>query len=114
MPSTLPPDSEGEGDSDLDFEHPQHSPSPTAVTPIAAEPNLSGVRVMSPPNHPMRSASLATVRVTRRARLASKLREIFEIKEISQVLAGEVLRHSFMRKVYTRTRDPVLAVAFRL
>ena len=35
-----------------------------------------------------RTTSLATVKVQRRARLAEKLREVFDVKEVQEVIAG--------------------------
>ena len=36
----------------------------------------------------LRKPSMATVRLKRRARLAEKLREVFELKDIEEVVAG--------------------------
>jgi sterol 3beta-glucosyltransferase len=83
IPTTLPPETEEEDDSDPDFEHTERSRSPRAVTPITTE------SVATPQSAACgRSLSLATVRVTRRTRLAFKLKEIFEIEDITEVLAG--------------------------
>jgi hypothetical protein len=38
--------------------------------------------------HLTRSTSLATVKVQRRAKLAEKLREVFDVKEIEEVIGG--------------------------
>lgn len=35
-----------------------------------------------------RSTSLATVKLQRRARLAEKLKEVFDVKEVTEVIAG--------------------------
>ena len=40
-------------------------------------------------NHPVRSGSMATVKLQRRARLAEKLRDIFELTGIEEVIAGQ-------------------------
>lgn len=37
---------------------------------------------------PLRAGSMATVRVQRRAKLASKLREVFDLDDIHEVVAG--------------------------
>lgn len=38
--------------------------------------------------HLTRSTSLATVKVQRRAKLAEKLKEVFDVKEIEEVIGG--------------------------
>lgn len=38
--------------------------------------------------HPQRSGSMATVRLKRRNKLAEKLKEIFELEDIQEVIAG--------------------------
>ncbi len=48
--------------------------------------DLHGISAKS---HTSRSGSMATVKLQRRARLAEKLREIFEISGIEEVIAGK-------------------------
>jgi len=43
---------------------------------------------ISPQGAPIRTGSMATVRLQRRTRLATKLREVFEVEEIDEVVAG--------------------------
>jgi sterol 3beta-glucosyltransferase len=40
------------------------------------------------PTHPPRSGSMATVKLKRRTKLAEKLKEIFELDEIQEVITG--------------------------
>lgn len=70
-------------------------------TPDAKHDNRHSLRVSLPPlpeldsletaaskTHPARSGSMATVKLQRRARLAEKLRQIFEVDGIQEVVAG--------------------------
>lgn len=41
-------------------------------------------------SHPARSGSMGTVKLQRRARLAEKLREVFDLQGIDEVIAGKV------------------------
>lgn len=54
-------------------------------------PNLSlsqSREARSHPSHPPRSGSMATVKLKRRTKLAEKLKEIFELEDIQEVVAG--------------------------
>lgn len=56
---------------------------PLVLPPLPELDDLSVPRL-----HPQRQGSMATVKLQRRARLAEKLREIFEVKGIEEVIAG--------------------------
>jgi sterol 3beta-glucosyltransferase len=82
-------------DEPEDFEHatphpiqeptslPQRSTAPSRVMQDAA-----GSIFTSRPT-PARSGTMATVRIQRRARLADKLKEVFELEGIEEVWAGK-------------------------
>lgn len=56
---------------------------------LATLPELSTLE--SPTrSHPSRSGSMGTVKIQRRARLAEKLREVFDVQGIEEVIAGNV------------------------
>ena len=44
-------------------------------------------------SHPTRSGSMGTVKIQRRARLAEKLREVFDVPGIEEVVAGNAKRN---------------------
>ena len=67
-----------------------HTPTTARSFVIALSlPELDSRDVPMKP-HSTRSGSMATVKLQRRARLAEKLREIFEISGIEEVIAGEL------------------------
>lgn len=51
-------------------------------------PELDFLEAATSKTHPARSGSMATVKIQRRARLAEKLRQIFEVDGIQEVVAG--------------------------
>jgi sterol 3beta-glucosyltransferase len=87
---------EEEADSDIDFEEESEeatqrvSSSDTVLTRnVNFDPKASPDATRPAERRAMsRSKSLATVKATRRARLAEKLREIFDLQEIDEVIAG--------------------------
>ena len=60
-----------------------------------------------------RAGSMTTVKATRRTRLAEKLKEIFDLEAITEVLAGLYFR-LLLGQVSTEIRNAVLALAFCL
>lgn len=68
-----------------DVPKPEHA---TSELPMAFRPGVHMRRRAS--SH---AGSITTVKVDRRARLAEKLKEIFELNAIDEVLAGECLGH---------------------
>lgn len=91
MPTTLPPEEDDEAgeDDDSDFEQTFIPPTPNTITANRLEKFSRDAKEPGHPSKYARSGSLATVRIMRRARLASKLKEIFEIKDIEEVVAGK-------------------------
>ncbi|CAL1696325.1 unnamed protein product [Somion occarium] len=83
-------DEEAEGDFEPDREG---SPDRSAlnrhrgVTPLPSLPELDAPEPSLARSHPARSGSMATVKVERRARLAEKLRDIFDLKDLQQVIS---------------------------
>lgn len=64
-------------------------------------------------SHMTRSASLATVRMQRRTMLAEKLKDVFGLSDISEVVAGITsfpIGHAYFSDIFIRT--PVLASSF--
>ena len=55
-------------------------------TPMRIESKIPSTRTQR--GLPLRAGSMATVRVQRRAKLASKLREVFDLDDIHEVVAG--------------------------
>jgi hypothetical protein len=106
-PSAHFPISDGEADSEEtlgseseleaeDFEDANETtPRPSYIRPVklqqlaasslAKDTSIGPVRVP-----PMRSGSMATVRIQRRAQLAEKLKDVFELKGIEEVWAGKL------------------------
>ncbi len=76
-------------EQDNDFEE-------TPRLPVEAPPQLSqqmmarnlSSQVLPPPSLRERQNSMATVRLHRRARLAEKLREVYDLEDIGEVWAG--------------------------
>lgn len=60
--------------------------------PSLPELDISQASVLRPP--PTRSGSMATVKLQRRARLAEKLRDIFDLKGIEEVVAGKSMNNT--------------------
>lgn len=56
-----------------------------ALSPL---PELDSLELTAK-SHPSRSGSMATVKLQRRARLAEKLREVFDVPGIQEVVAGQ-------------------------
>ena len=57
--------------------------------PVPPDLSLSQSQEARPhPSHPPRSGSMATVKLKRRTKLAEKLKEIFELEDIQEVVAG--------------------------
>jgi sterol 3beta-glucosyltransferase len=106
-------DEEDDDDGDHDFEQSQIPSTPSNAIPASSP---KGSRINSQPNRYTRSNNLTTVRVTRRTRLASKLKEIFEIKDIEEVVAGKTPR--LIRVLGTESlptlRNSMLAIALCL
>ncbi|KIJ45703.1 hypothetical protein M422DRAFT_251011 [Sphaerobolus stellatus SS14] len=70
-----------------DFE--ASSPRMTAEEDLAERPGTSPPVMRRDGKPAVRSGSMATVKLQRRARLASKLREVFEVEDIGEVVAGQ-------------------------
>ena len=90
-PTNLSPNPEesDDGDGDPDFEQTSIQPSPKSAVPATGSDRSKNFKTFIQPSKYVRSGSLATIRVMRRSKLASKLREIFEIKDIEEVTAGK-------------------------
>ena len=82
-----------------------HSPQMT-LSPL---PELDSLDLTTK-SHPSRSGSMATVKLQRRARLAEKLREVFDVPGIQEVIAGKVSATVRLMLPLTghRRRDAVL------
>lgn len=81
-------------DIEEDFEPSSHSRKHeghrmSLTLPPLPELDQPAGSVHVPKQPPTRSGSMATVKVQRRARLAEKLRDIFELPGISEVIAGK-------------------------
>ncbi|TFL03583.1 hypothetical protein BDV98DRAFT_649078 [Pterulicium gracile] len=80
-----------ESESDMNEDFDQHTPRISHASPpmhAKAPPALARTgTVMNPRNSMTRTGSMATVRLQRRARLAEKLRDIFELDGIEEVWA---------------------------
>ena len=61
-----------------------------------------------------RSGSMATVRQNRRAQLADKLRDVFDLDDINEVVAGKSLSMSGSAQAHFVCRDALLATAISL
>lgn len=76
-------------------------------------PELDSLEAAAMKQHPARSGSMATVKLQRRARLAEKLKEIFEVQGINEVVAGEpeeaVTTKWYMLNAFVR-RNAMLAL----
>jgi sterol 3beta-glucosyltransferase len=68
--------------------HPNTLAGAAGTTTPPAEPSSATMPNAGTRGLMRRSTSLATVKVQRRARLAEKLKEVFEVKEITEVTAG--------------------------
>ena len=78
--------------------------------PPLPELNTQGLPPTKTKGPPSRSGSMATVKLQRRARLAEKLRDIFELTGIEEVIAGESCCCSVVRgSADYRDRDALLA-----
>lgn len=76
---------------DNDFEETPRIPVevPSHLQPQLTASDASGQVVpVPPPGLRERTASMATVRLHRRARLAEKLKEVYDLDDISEVWAG--------------------------
>lgn len=80
-------------DEELDAEDFERTPRPTDIVPEYAQdltasplstPGAAGIPI---PRIVARTGSMATVRLQRRARLAEKLKDVFELKDIDEVWA---------------------------
>lgn len=94
-------DSEEDEDEDEDFEatpiesHSRHTypemlmtGEPETYKPMEQIDTLTHSRISHKRQLMTRSSSLATIRIKRRTRLAKKLKEVFGLSEISEVIAG--------------------------
>ena len=110
--SPTPSSDEDDGDvsSDEDFEttpvDPQQPPfplleekeeGPSKNTPPTSPTESMVARLALTRRLMSRSASLATVKIKRRAKLASKLKDVFSLPEINEVVAGK--SHSLVRRL---------------
>ena len=95
-----------------DFDPPTISPS----LPTPLEPNLPTPVSLRLTRRFSTTGSIATIRVKRRAQLADKLRDIFELKGIQQVVAGQHCPSPSVPRCTDRLllRNPVLAAAISL
>ena len=84
------PDVNLTSDDDDDFEattpRPANSQEPTVATQIPPPTVQLGSAIRR--RAPSRAGSMTTVKITRRTRLAEKLKEIFTLEAINEVLAG--------------------------
>lgn len=83
--------------AEADFE-PEHQGAAAELVPISPVHTITSIRSagrrdgeVDPRENQLRKPSMATVRLRRRARLAEKLREVFELKDIDEVVAGELV-----------------------
>jgi hypothetical protein len=80
-------DEEGEEEEEEGGDFDQHMLlGPYAEGNVSAAPPRLGAALGS--GSMRRTTSLATVKVQRRARLAEKLKEVFDVKEVQEVIAG--------------------------
>lgn len=102
-------------DFELDLTpRPPHAPEPAHLaTPLiqAGTPQSAADRLMI--MNRSRTGSMATVRVQRRAKLADKLKDVFELAGIEEVRAGEGI-HSLHLKYLTLYRNALLVASFCL
>ena len=91
------PSEDDENTEDADFDEsasaPQEGLSGSHNDNQASVASSNGINVRDPPITPsrmgfLRAASIATVRLKRRSKLAGKLREVFDIADIKAVVAG--------------------------
>ena len=75
-------------DVEQDFEEPKPCPPFTQQSQLPPPVNLASRAANSYIYSNVQTDSMATIRLNRRARLAEKLRDIFELEGIDQVLAG--------------------------
>jgi sterol 3beta-glucosyltransferase len=85
--------SEDESNADFELHHQANSPVPTRPQVLQQHQSLPPMTIgdqsiLNFRPRPDRGGSLATVRLNRRARLAEKLREVFELDGIHEVWAG--------------------------
>lgn len=83
VPADLP-DISSEEEIENDFE--EETTPTSAIETMRGSSKIAEHRPIPPPHE--RAGSMATIRLHRRARLADKLREVFELDDISEVLAG--------------------------
>ena len=82
--------------------------------PTALKPTPSTPASRRPNKRFNTTGSMATIRIKRRAQLADKLRDIFELKGIQQVVAGQHCPLALLTPCFTDYvlfRNPVLAAA---
>lgn len=89
---SIPSDEDASDDDADDFEVATPRQSNPETPLIARAPPLTGISMLDRANF-SRTGSMATVRLHRRAMLAEKLREIYELDDIEEVRAGMHLGH---------------------
>lgn len=106
----------GMSDEDEDFELTPIEP-PSVHRAEFEEPSTDAAGILSPPDkkkdklahlrraNMTRSASLATVRLKRRTMLAEKLKEVFSLIDINEVVAGAYVLHMLINRAPT---DPCI------
>lgn len=77
-----------DNDVERDFEEPKPCPSFMQQSQLPPPINLASPAANSYIYSNVQTDSMATIRLNRRARLAEKLRDVFELEGIDQVLAG--------------------------
>ena len=107
--------SEEEGEDDFEPTEDRLTPEPKQDSyslrmTMSALPELDSLESTAK-SHPSRSGSMATVKLQRRARLAEKLREVFDVPGIQEVIAGKVTVVFAMMALLTECccRDALLA-----
>lgn len=112
------PDANLTSDDDVDaddFEaltpRPTNSPEYSEATHIPSSTAQLGPAIRR--RAPSRAGSMTTVKITRRTRLAEKLKEIFDLEAINEVLAGLCFR-LLLVQVSTEFRNAMLAFALCL
>lgn len=81
-----------DNDVEQDFEEPKPCPFSTQQSQSLPPPvNLASPAANSYIYSNVQTDTMATIRLNRRARLAEKLRDVFELEGIDQVLAGGYL-----------------------
>lgn len=108
QPSQEPEPIMSEEEIEEDFEPTAPGPSeqqpelyvPSLRKPLDTLPELEALDTNTQRRSQTRSGSMATVKLQRRARLAEKLRGVFELEDIHEVIAGMLAGHPHLAQIY--------------